>query len=42
MGSSLCFYCFILLRFLLHFGKDLCLVFIRTGDHKLLGTLKKR
>ena len=43
MGSSLCFYyyyhfflffCF-LLRFLLHFGEDLCLVFIRTGDHKI-------
>ena len=35
MGSSLCFYSFFLLRFLLHFGKDLCLVFIRTGDHKI-------
>ena len=23
------------LDFLLHFGEDLCLVFIRTGDHKI-------
>ena len=23
------------LEFLLHFGEDLCLVFIRTGDHKI-------
>ena len=35
MGSSLCFYYFFLLRFLLQFGEDLCLVFTRTGDHKI-------
>ena len=36
MDSSFCFYYFFLLRFLLHFGKDLCLAFIRTGDHKII------
>ena len=35
MGSSFCFYYFFLLSILLHFGKDLCLAFIRTGDHKI-------
>ena len=35
MGSSFCFITFSSLDFLLHFGEDLCLVFIRTGDHKI-------
>ena len=35
MDSSFCFYYFFLLRFLLHCGEDLCLAFIRTGDHKI-------
>ena len=35
MGSSLYFITFSCLDFLLHFGEDLCLVFIRTGDHKI-------
>ena len=29
------FITFSCLDFLLHFGEDLCLVFVRTGDHKI-------
>ena len=35
MGSSLCFYYFSCLDFLLHLGEDLRLDFIQTGDHKI-------